>query len=593
MSVLTRTTINSTASRIQTYVLAHKILAACATLVVIGGGYYAYSTFTSTAGETRYVLAVADQGAIVATISATGQVSASNQIDLKPKAGGDVVYLNAAAGQFVRAGTLIASLDASNAQKSVRDAQLNLESAQLALQKLGQPADAVLVTQAQNALSQTQDDLTKQYDTSFNVVSNTFLDLPAVITGINDILYGTTVSRITGQANIAAYVDMVTKYDETAADKRAITEAKYLAAQASYKKALADYGNLSRTSDITTIEAVTQETYDTTKAVSESVKATNDFLNFIKDVLTRQNLSIPSQLATHQASLSTYTSQTNSHLSDLFATRASIESDKRSIVDKTASLEKLKAGTDPLDVQSQQLTIKQRENALLDAQQALSDSYVRAPFDGTLASVAVKKYDSISSGTVVATLITAQELAELSVNEVDAAKIKVGQKATLTFDAIDELTLTGKVVELGSVGTVAQGVVSYAVKIALDTQDSRVKPGMSVSASIITDSHQDVVRVPSSAVKTSGDSHSVEMIDGATDTSALGVLTTTPPRQIPVEVGISDDTYVEITSGIKEGDLVVIKTTTGTPVKAATAALSLFGGGARTTGGAAGRTISR
>ncbi|MDD5433706.1 MAG: hypothetical protein PHE77_03610, partial [Candidatus Pacebacteria bacterium] len=61
-------------------------------------------------------------------------------------------------------------------------------------------------------------------------------------------------------------------------------------------------------------------------------------------------------------------------------------------------------------------------------------------------------------------------MAEISLNEVDVAKVKIGQRAIITFDAIDELEITGKVEDVDTIGTVSQGVVSYNVKIIFDTQ---------------------------------------------------------------------------------------------------------------------------
>ena len=92
------------------------------------------------------------------------------------------------------------------------------------------------------------------------------------------------------------------------------------------------------------------------------------------------------------------------------------------------------------------------------------------------------------------------------------AKVKVGQKVTLTFDAIEDLSITGEVAEIDTLGTVSQGVVNYAVKIVFDTQDERVKSGMSVSAAIITDVKQDVLLVPNAAVK-SNDEQYVEVLE--------------------------------------------------------------------------------
>ena len=99
----------------------------------------------------------------------------------------------------------------------------------------------------------------------------------------------------------------------------------------------------------------------------------------------------------------------------------------------------------------------------------------------------------------------------MSLNEVDIAQIKINQKATLTFDAIQDLTIAGTVLEVDSIGTTSQGVVTYGVTIGFDTQDQRIKSGMSASASIITNSKTDALLVPNSAIKSSGGSNYVQM----------------------------------------------------------------------------------
>jgi HlyD family secretion protein len=101
------------------------------------------------------------------------------------------------------------------------------------------------------------------------------------------------------------------------------------------------------------------------------------------------------------------------------------------------------------------------------------------------------------------------------------------------------------------VGTVSQGVVTYTVKIGFDTQDDRVKTAMSVSAAIITDIKQDVLLVPNAAVKKSNNEQYVEILENNI------------PRYQAVEVGLSNDTMTEITSGLKEGDKVITQTITG------------------------------
>ncbi|MEK7094002.1 MAG: HlyD family efflux transporter periplasmic adaptor subunit, partial [Patescibacteria group bacterium] len=186
-----------------------------------------------------------------------------------------------------------------------------------------------------------------------------------------------------------------------------------------------------------------------------------------------------------------------------------------------------------------------------------------------------------------------QQFAEISLNEVDAAKIKVGQKATLTFDAIEDLSIAGQVAEVDAIGTVSQGVVTYNVKVAFDTQDDRVKGGMTANAAVIIDMKTNILSVPSAAVKTQGEQTYVQILEGTTgEKNNQGVTSKNTPSQQIVETGISNDTLVEIVSGLHEGDQVVVRTT-NTSVAQTSAAPSLFGApSARNTGGAV-RTTTR
>jgi RND family efflux transporter MFP subunit len=220
----------------------------------------------------------------------------------------------------------------------------------------------------------------------------------------------------------------------------------------------------------------------------------------------------------------------------------------------------------------------------------LADYSVRAPFDGTMASVPIQKGDNTSSGTILGTIITTQQVATISLNEIDIAKIQLGQKVTLTFDAVPDLTITGKVAQIDSLGTVSQGVVNYNVKISFDTNDTRIKPGMSVNAAIITNVAQDVLTVPNSAIKTGGGVSYVQMFDTILPVPIAGVQgspSTIPPRNQTVEVGISNGTSTEIISGLKEGDKIVTKTTI-TSTATTTTVPSILGnpGGGNRGGGA-------
>ena len=254
-------------------------------LIILGGliwgGVYAFGG--SDTVQTSYVLGTAQKGSIVVTVAGTGQVSATNQVEVKPKASGEVIYVGVTEGQQVKSGTLLAKLDASDAEKQVRDAQASLQSAKISLEKLKQPADNLSKIQTENALinakegkQNAQDDLVKSYDDGFNAVVNAFLDLPGVMSGMDNILNGNDINP--SQSNAAVYYDLAKDIKTNAKDFMDSAILSYASARVAYDATFEDYKNSSRYADKVVIEGLLQKTYDTTKKVAEAVKNSKNFL---------------------------------------------------------------------------------------------------------------------------------------------------------------------------------------------------------------------------------------------------------------------------------------------------------------------------
>jgi len=558
------------------FFIKHKIILALIIVVLVVGGYFGYKASRGGKETVSYTTAAVEKGTLVVSVSGTGQIAVSNQVDVKAKSSGDIVAINVASGQEVPNGFLLAQIDTTDAAKGLRDAQTALETARLELDELLAPVDELTLFQAENALTEAQNskqkaekNLTKAYEDGFNTVADAFLELPTVMTGMNSILFGNDFSPT--QANLSYYSDAANKFDVRAMEYKAAADAAYQTARKAYDKNFQDYKATSRFSDTETIKALINETYETTKDIAEMIKTANNLIQFYRDKFTERNLSPALLSATHITTLNTYTGTASSNLSSLLSAQRSIDdyidaiaTAERSIQEKTLSLAKIKKGADDLNIRAKKIAIQQKEDALLIAQQTLADCYVKAPFSGVIVKVDVKKGDAASSGTSIATLVTKQKIAEISLNEVDVAKVKVGQKVTLTFDAIEGLGLTGEVAEIDTLGTVSQGVVTYNVKIVfdpvrgftsngVDTQDDRVKPAMSVSAAVITDVKQDVLMVANSAIKTNGDRSYVEVMEEGAPAA---------PRQQIVEIGSANDSSTEIISGLREGDRVVTQTIT-------------------------------
>lgn len=214
-----------------------------------------------------------------------------------------------------------------------------------------------------------------------------------------------------------------------------------------------------------------------------------------------------------------------------------------------------------IDILSYRVQFSQAEANYVEAKENLEAAIIKSPINGQVAKINNKVGDDVSASTVILNIISHDKLAEITFNEVDIAKIKVGQKANLSFNAISDLYLTGEVVEVDSLGTTNQGVISYGVKISLDINDERIKPQMSVSADIIIGEAINVLSVTNSLIKkeTSGLSY-IEYFE-SNPNNLQEIITDELPDRKYVEVGFVGDSSSEIKSGLEEGELIVTRTT--------------------------------
>lgn len=198
--------------------------------------------------------------------------------------------------------------------------------------------------------------------------------------------------------------------------------------------------------------------------------------------------------------------------------------------------------------QLQEIAVTQSRISLADAQETLSDYTIRAPFDGIVTGLSIEAGDSLSNTTVLASVITKEMKVSISLNEVDAAKVKVGDNATLSFNALPDVTLSGKVSKLDTIGTANSGVISYGAEITLDEQQVSLKPGMSATAEITVEEKNNVVLVPTSALSYQGDKAYVTLGNG---------------QKKEVTTGMTDNASTEIVNGLSDKESVIVTTSGG------------------------------
>jgi len=479
---------------------------------------------------TTYVTAAASKGTITTSVSGSGQVAPSNQISIKPEVSGKLVYINTQTGQNVPAGTLLAEIDPRDAQKTVDSAENDLANAQLSTTDVRGTA-----TDALNA----------SYDSGLNALTTTFKDLATIKTNLDTTFEQSSYGGTDSDMNY--YLKFVQFYAGNSSDLsfwNNDAKIKYDGLQTDLSATEQQGLRLGKDSLSDQIDKSINDTYTSTETFLDLIRRAFNLTQEYQNALSSKSLTTPIKLTTTTTQITNLSAAVSSLSTDTTALLAA----KNDIAAKKQAVAQV-----PTSVQSQNLNIQQYQNALSDAKDTLAKYFIDAPFDGTIASLTsgINIGDDISSGTVLGSFITNQDIVQASFNEVDAVKIQLGQKAVVTFDALPNTSDTGKVVSIDTVSTTTQGVVTYGVKVALATDDNSIKPGMSATLNIITNVKQDVLTVPNSAVKTQG------------TTKYVQILVNGLPQNKAVTVGLSNTTSTEIVLGLNEGDKVVTQTIKG------------------------------
>ncbi len=202
------------------------------------------------------------------------------------------------------------------------------------------------------------------------------------------------------------------------------------------------------------------------------------------------------------------------------------------------------------------LKLNQAKLAIQTAQEALDANRMTAPFDGTITQSEAVPNAMVKSGTLAFRIDDLNNLTiDVQVVEIDINHVKVGQPATITFDAIPNKTYTGKVIKTDLAGTVSQNSVNFIVTVQLTDVDAQVRPGMSANVTIVTNKVDKALLVPSTSI-----------FSDANNNPYVNLINNGGITQVPVTIGATSDSESQIISdSIKAGDTIVLSfsSTTG------------------------------
>ncbi|MFH1638894.1 MAG: efflux RND transporter periplasmic adaptor subunit [Chloroflexota bacterium] len=198
--------------------------------------------------------------------------------------------------------------------------------------------------------------------------------------------------------------------------------------------------------------------------------------------------------------------------------------------------------------------LEKSKNDLQKVRDELPKTVITAPFSGLIAAVNAKVDDKISSqeyNSKVIFMLIEPDRFELkaTVDEIDVARVAIGQKTVITLDAMLDMELEGTVTYISPLSRTEGGVVFYEVEIGIDGSGSNgLRSGMTAKADIITEKKTDVLLVPDRAIYRNSDGDTVIKIEG--DGEA---------RERVISTGISDGILTEVSEGLSETDVVIIE----------------------------------
>jgi HlyD family secretion protein len=495
---------------------------------------------------------------VTASVTGTGNLVPMTQSNVSFRMSGILTAVDVRVGDHVTAGQVLATIDPTAEQQALTAAQANLQVAQANLQSAETPLTSAQVSQLQHSVSMAQQ------------------------------TYNDTVSQVNfTNAQDAAQVS--TDQNQLNADQQALT---FNAIYQSDLQALAS-AQSALTAAIATFDL------DGCKAFSYPYTAppapapcASDFTT----VSTAQGLVNSDQAKVNLDAAQVGTDQTKLNV-DLAKQQADKISGQHSInaaaAQVTSAQDQLTTQTQskPNQILSAQAQLAAANTAVQTAQQNLNATTLVAPIDGNVNAINGVVGETVGPGQgstaqapgTTAPLPTAGASSSFMVigndtamevivpfAESDAARVGFNQDVQVTFDAVPNLTISGKVVAVASSATVSSGVVNYYATITLNQTNKNLKEGMTSNATVAVSTASNALTVPNLAITRLGGQ------------AYVNVYVNGQQVQTAIETGVVGDTYTEVTGGLNEGAQVVIPTLrvpSGTTTRGTGGGVRIGGGG--------------
>ena len=512
-----------------------KLAVGCAVIAVliIGGAIFLQRRQQAASTESQAQrTAVAARQDITSTLSASGSLSAKDSYTVTSLVEGEVLSADFEEGDQVTEGQVLYQIDSSSMESQVTSAQNSLQRAQ----------DDLADAQADYNEAQSKFSGNTYKSTRSGYIRNLYIEAGDRVSG------GTTVADIYDDTTMKLKVPFLS------------ADAAAIAPGTECTVTLTDTGEML-TGTVTSVSNM-DETITGGRIVRYvHVQVTNPggLTTSHMAVVTVGDMTCVEE-GTFEPSVET--TMTAEDLDSTVEIEAVLVSEGDYVTEGTPLFSMTASSADRMmrnyksSVDSAQQQVENAQNSIESTQDTYDNYTITAPISGQVIVKNVNAGETItrdsSSETALAIIYDLSELTfEMSIDEMDIQSVEVGQKVQVVADAFEGQTFTGTVTNVSINGSYSNGVTNYPVTVTLDDAGDLI-PGMNVTGTIILDEATDVLAIPADSLMRGNRVYVKDPSAEAEPGVPAGF------RSVEVETGLISDEYVEITSGLSEGDEVYV-----------------------------------
>lgn len=511
-----------------------------------------------------YEFITATKQTVTQEVSVTGKVKPANAVELAFERGGKIKLVPVQVGDFVEEGESLVVLETSELQAQYAQAQATLESQQASLAEIqnGTRPEELQIYQTKlinaqknfedakinltNVQNKADSDLANLYDDVKDVLNDAYVKADDAVNKQTQELFSN------GNTNNPQLIFYCSNYQLTidSQNKRTTAGSNVADLQLIANNNSTDYNFLDSSLNKAFID----------------LNQINDFLSTLDSALSNTSGLSASAISTYKGYVNIGRTNINTALTSINALKQSIASqkitNKKNIDTEQSSYNLLKnafdvaqneldlkiAGSTPEAIAGQEAQVKSARANVDNIGAQIAKSIIKAPFAGTVTKQEAKLGEIAQANTIIVSLISQAEFqVEVSIPEVDVAKVRLGNSAKITLDAYgSDIKFQAKVTKISPSETIIEGVATYKTTLQFLQKDERIKSGFTANIDILTAQKENVLAVPYRAVITQNGDKIIKVLNG---------------KQIEekkVIIGLrGSDGNVEITEGITEGEKII------------------------------------